>query len=119
MTRIQNRLREIVRIEYNAFGEREKVKKVILDPRSNLRSKPKGDSSRGLSTTCRPPSPICKGTGEMATRLEHTINILRELLLGKIARDAHAGVHCSMIDVAREYLLLELQRWERKRWQPL
>ena len=94
--------REIVRIEYNAFGEREKVKKVILDPRSNLRSKPthKGDWSRGLSTSR--PSPMCKGTDETATRLEHTTNILQELLLGKIARD-EAGMHCSMIDVAREY----------------
>ena len=46
---------------------------------------------------------MCKGTDETANRLEHTTNILRELLLGKIARDEHAGMHCSMIDVAREY----------------
>ena len=95
--------REIVRIEYNAFGEREKVKKVIiLDPRSNLRSQPTRTSDLSR-LSAGPPSPICKGTDDTATRLEHTINILQELLLGKIARDAHAGMHCSMIDVAREY----------------
>ena len=102
MAWMQNKPKEIVRIEYNAFGEREKVKKVALDPRSNLRSQPKSDSSRGLSAS-RLPAPICEGTDDTATRLEHTIKILRELLWGKIVRDEHAGTQCSMIDVTRQY----------------
>ena len=104
MPPVPNKPTEVVRIEYNVFGEREKVTKIIPDPRSTLRSRPtcKSDSTRRELSASHPPPP-CKGADETVTRLEHTTNILRELLLGKISRDEHTGIHSSMINVAREY----------------
>ena len=86
---------EIVRIEYNCLGEREKVRKSF--PSTRCRS-----SRSSQSVVQEPPRLSPAAINETTARLEHTINVLRELLLGKIARD-DAGIPPSMAGVAKEY----------------
>jgi len=99
-----NKPTEVVRIEYNALGEREKVRKIIPDPRSTLQSKAKR-SSPPPKCSPRPLHVVNEDIDETTTRLEHTTNALRELLWGKIVRD-DAGVDASFVDVAREYFCI-------------
>ena len=87
---------EIVRIEYNCLGEREKV--VIAEPSPSTRCRPRSSQS----VVQEPPRLSSAAITETTARLEHTINVLRELLLGKIARD-DAGIPPSMAGVAKEY----------------
>ena len=87
---------EIVRIEYNCLGEREKV--VIAEPSPSTRCRPRSSQS----VVQEPPRLSPAAINETTARLEHTINVLRELLLGKIARD-DAGIPPSMAGVAKEY----------------
>ena len=89
---------EIVRIEYNCLGEREKIRKVIAEPSPTTRCRSTGSQS----LVQEPPRLSSTANTETTARLEHTINVLRELLLGKIARD-DAGIPPSMVGVAKEY----------------
>ena len=88
---------EIVRIEYYCLGEREKTRKVIAEPSPSTRC-----SRSRQSLVEETPRLSSTAITEAAARLEHTINVLRELLLGKIARD-DAGIPPSMVGVAKEY----------------
>ena len=89
---------EIVRIEYNCLGEREKIRKVIAEPSPTTRCRSTGSQS----LVQEPPRLSSTANTETTARLEHTINVLRELLFGKIARD-DAGIPPSMVGVAKEY----------------
>jgi len=93
------RTTEIIRIEYNCLGEREKIRKVIAEPTSPS-TRCRRSSSQSLVQD--PPRLSSAVITETTARLEHTINVLRELLLGKIARD-DAGIPPSMVGVAKEY----------------